>query len=407
MDEPYPTVKQWVPESAEGLLSHESSLKYTSARSGCWKPPGKCSMHRIVRHVDLDSFYASLEELRNPKAKGKPIVICVYSGRSADSGVVSTANYKARELGIKAGMPIAFAKRLARDRDVVFLPNDIEHYRTASERIMELLSEEGDSIEQVSIDEAYLDVTARSGGDWGNAEKIAEEIKRRLKQEEGLTCSVGIGPNKFIAKMASDFKKPDGLTVVRDAQVSEFLSGLPISELYGVGEKTTRALNDLEIRTVKELAGFDRLELEKVFGKNRARLLQEKAKGIDDSPVQQSEVKQISRIGTLKEDTADLPTITEKLMELTADLKSRIEKKRVMFRTVSIIAIDTDLKTQTKSETVPETDNLEVLSSTARSLLERYLKENLGRTLRRVGVRVSGLIPKDEKGEKGLDIYLS
>ncbi|MEM3017279.1 MAG: hypothetical protein QXO25_00145, partial [Candidatus Bathyarchaeia archaeon] len=135
--------------------------------------------------------------------------------------------------------------------------------------------------------------------------------------------------------------------------------------------------------------------------------LQEKAKGIDDSPVQQSEVKQISRIGTLKEDTADLPTITEKLMELTADLKSRIEKKRVMFRTVSIIAIDTDLKTQTKSETVPETDNLEVLSSTARSLLERYLKENLGRTLRRVGVRVSGLIPKDEKGEKGLDIYLS
>ncbi|MEM2941857.1 MAG: DNA polymerase IV [Candidatus Bathyarchaeia archaeon] len=407
MDEPYPTVKQWVPESAEGLLSHESSLKYTSARSGCWKPPGKCSMHRIVMHVDLDSFYASLEELRNPKAKGKPIVICVYSGRSADSGVVSTANYKARELGIKAGMPIAFAKRLARDRDVVFLPNDIEHYRTASERIMELLSEEGDSIEQVSIDEAYLDVTARSGDDWGNAEKIAEEIKRRLKQEEGLTCSVGIGPNKFIAKMASDYKKPDGLTVVRDAQVSEFLSGLPISELYGVGEKTTRALNDLEIRTVKELAGFDRLELEKVFGKNRARLLQEKAKGIDDSPVQQSEVKQISRIGTLKEDTADLPTITEKLMELTADLKSRIEKKRVMFRTVSIIAIDTDLKTQTKSETVPETDNLEVLSSTARSLLERYLKENLGRTLRRVGVRVSGLIPKDEKGEKGLDIYLS
>ncbi|MBS7623331.1 DNA polymerase IV, partial [Candidatus Bathyarchaeota archaeon] len=260
---------------------------------------------------------------------------------------------------------------------------------------------------QVSIDEAYLDVTARSGGDWENAQKIAEEIKRRLRQEEGLTCSVGIGPNKFIAKMASGFKKPDGLTVVRDAEVSEFLSGIPVSELHGVGEKTARALNDLEIRTVKELADFDKFKLEKMFGKNRARLLQEKAKGIDESPVKQSEVKQISRIGTLKEDTADLAAITGKLMELTADLKSRIEKKRVMFRTVSIIAIETDLKTQTKSETIPETDDLGVLSDTARSLLERYLEENLGRKLRRVGVRVSGLIAKDEKKEEGLDIYLS
>jgi DNA polymerase IV (DinB-like DNA polymerase) len=364
-------------------------------------------MHRIVLHVDLDSFYASLEELRNPKAKGKPIVICAYSGRSGDSGAVSAANYKARELGIQAGMPIAFAKRLARDRDVVFLPNDIEHYRIASERIMELLSEEADAIEQVGIDEAYLDVTTRSGDDWGNAQKIAEKIKRRIKLEEGLTCSVGVGPNKFIAKMASGSKKPDGLTAVRDAQVSEFLSGLPLSELHGVGEKTMRALNDLGIRTVRELADFDRFELEKALGKSRARLLQERAKGIDESPVQQSEVKQISRIGTLKEDTADLETISEKLMELTADLKSRIEKKKVMFRTVSIVAIEADMKTQTKSETIAETDDLEVLSSKARSLLKRFLEENPGRKLRRVGVRVSGLVPEDARKEGRLDVYLS
>lgn len=365
-------------------------------------------MQRIVLHVDLDSFYASLEELRNPVVRGKAIVICVYSGRSADSGAVSTANYKARELGIRAGMPIVFAKRLAKDKDVVFLPNDIEYYRTVSERIMEFLEDEADAIEQASIDEAYLDVTKRSVDSWENAQKIAEEIKRRIRDQEGLTCSVGIGPNKLIAKMASGYKKPDGLTVIRDTQVTDFLSNLPISELYGIGDKTTEALNSLGIRTARELADFDTTTLEKMFGRNRARLLQDKAKGTDESPVQQEEAQQISRIGTLREDTDNLETIFEKLRELAADLKARIEKKNVVFRTVSIIAIEKDLKMQTKSETIRETDNSETLLSAARSLLERFLEENPGRKLRRVGIRVSHLVPKEkQKLPDGLDKYLS
>jgi len=365
-------------------------------------------MQRVVLHVDLDSFYASLEELRNPGVRGKAIVICVYSGRSADSGAVSTANYKARELGIKAGMPIVFAKRLAKDKDVVFLPNDIEYYRTVSERIMELLEDEADAIEQVSIDEAYLDVTKRSMDSWENAQKIAEEIKGRIKIREGLTCSVGIGPNKLIAKMASEYKKPDGLTVVRDSQVTDFLSNLPVSKIYGIGDKTTEALNSLGIRTARELANFDTVALERVFGRNKARLLQDKAKGIDESPVQQAEAQQISRIGTLKEDTDNLETIVEKLRELAADLSTRIEKEKVVFRTVSIIAIETDLKVQTKSETIQETDDEETLLGTARSLLERFLQENPGKKLRRVGIRVSHLAPKREKKmPEGLDRYFN
>jgi len=366
------------------------------------------SMQRIVLHVDLDSFYASLEELRNPGVRGKAIVICVYSGRSADSGAVSTANYKARELGIKAGMPIFFAKRLAKDKDVVFLPNDIGYYRTVSERVMELLEDEADAIEPVSIDEAYLDVTKRSMDSWQNAQKIAEEIKKKIKDQEGLTCSIGIGPNKLIAKMASEYRKPDGLTVVRDSQVTDFLSNLPVSEVYGIGDKTTEALNSLGIRTARELGNFDSVTLERMFGRNKARLLQDKAKGIDESPVQHGEAQQISRIGTLKEDTGNLETIVEKLRELAADLRTRIEKEKVVFRTVSMIAIETDLKIQTRSETVQETDDSETLLATARSLLERFLKENPGKKLRRVGIRVSHLAPKREKKmPEGLDRYFS
>jgi len=308
-------------------------------------------MQRLIIHVDLDSFYASLEELRNTEIRGKPVVICVFSGRSAESGAVSTANYKARELEIRAGMPISLAKRLARNKDVVFLPYDIEYYRTVSERIMDLLEDEADALQQVSIDEAYLDVTERSIGIWENAEKIAEKIKNKIRQREGLTCSIGVGSNKLIAKMASKQKKPDGLTVVRDTEVKKFLEKLPVSELHGIGDKTTKTLNQLGIRTVNELASFDLHILEEKFGKNKAKLLQNKAQGIDDSPVKHEEIQQISRIGTLKEDTDNLEIAFEKIKELSIDVEKKLRKKKALFRTISIITVDTTLKTQTKGRT--------------------------------------------------------
>ena len=364
-------------------------------------------MQRIVLHVDLDSFYASLEELRHEDIRGKPVVICVYSGRSPDSGAVRSATYKARQLGIKAGMPIVFAKRLAKDKDVAFLPTDIEYYRTVSDRMMEILEEEADAIQQVSIDEAYLDVTGRSGDDWDAARKIAEGIKRRVKDEEGLTCSIGIGPNKLIAKMASERQKPDGLTVVKDTQVAEFLRNLPVMELYGIGGKTAEALNELGIKTVNELAEFELKILEENFGENKAVMLQQRAKGIDDSPVEQKEPQQISRMGTLKEDSNNLEAIFGKIRELAADVTTKAEKKDVSFRTISVILIDTGLKAHTRSETIQPTDNMDAILKTVKSLLARFLEENSGIMLRRVGIRVSNLTHNDERGiPRGLDKYL-
>ncbi|MDY6959714.1 MAG: DNA polymerase IV, partial [Halobacteriota archaeon] len=254
-------------------------------------------MGRIILHVDLNSFYASLEESRDERIRGKAVVICIFSGRTEDSGAVSAANYKARELGIRSGMSIVNAKRLAKDSaEVVFLPADREYYQTVSERIMEILEAEADLMQQVSVDEAYLDISKRCSNSWDDAKRISEEIKERIKREEDLTCSIGIGPNKLIAKMASKHRKPDGLTVVKEDEVADFLGGSPVSKLHGVGNKTTRVLSDLGIETVFELARADFMELEGAFGRNKAKVLHDKALGIDDSPVEGKDARQISRI---------------------------------------------------------------------------------------------------------------
>lgn len=354
-------------------------------------------------HVDLDSFYASLEENRDPAIKGKPVVICVYSGRSEESGAVSTSNYKARAFGIKAGMPIVIAKRIAKGKDVVFLPVDMDYYREISERIMDLMEEESDTMEQVSIDEAYLDVTELTDGNWDKAIEIAKSIKEKISSQEELTASVGLSTNKFVAKMSSDFQKPNGLTVVKEEEIINFLKYMPVSKLHGIGEKTTKALNDLGIQTAKDLSEYGLKELEEVFGKNKARLLHNKSLGIDDSPVEPREKKQLSRIGTLKEDTNDQNVIYEKIIELGKDMEIRILKNNVSFRTVSIITIDTELKTQTKSDTIPQTREIQKVINISKVLLEKYLKENPDKKLRRFGIRISNL--EFSKAQKTLDDF--
>ncbi|MFZ2455421.1 MAG: DNA polymerase IV [Candidatus Altiarchaeia archaeon] len=356
-------------------------------------------MERIILHVDLDAFYASLEELRRPDIRGKPVVVCVYSGRSADSGAVATSNYPARELGIRAGMPIAFAKRAAKGKDVVFLPVDMEHYREVSGRIMDLLEEHADRFQQVSIDEAYLDVSDRCAGSYPCAEKIAREIRGEIKTEEGITCSVGIGPNKYVSKMAGKRNKPDGLTVVKPGEVVSFLKDLPAGKLHGVGEKTAEELNFLGVKTAADMTAYGLAGLEKEFGKNKAKLLRDKALGIDDSPVEQKEKQQLSRIATLKEDTDDPGTVYKRISELCADLNKKMQN-RITFRTVSLITIDSHLQTQTRSETIPGgTDACSVLPS-YRALIDRFFSKNPGKMLRRVGIRVSNLSHKEVKDRK-------
>lgn len=178
---------------------------------------------RIILHIDMDYFFAQCEEREHPELKGKPVVICVYSGRGGDRGAVSTSNYEARKLGVKAGISISRAKKLA--PNAVFLPVNMELYHYKSGQVMEILKEYSDKIEQESIDEAYCDLTEKVTGFEG-ARMLALKLKDEIRQLVGLTCSVGIGPNKLIAKVASDYKKPDGLTVVRSEEVLQFLAPL-------------------------------------------------------------------------------------------------------------------------------------------------------------------------------------
>lgn len=351
---------------------------------------------RIILHVDLDSFYASLEEQRKPEIKGKPVVVCMFSGRSSESGAVATANYKAREMGIKAGMPIAFAKRMA-GSDAVFLPADLEYYRAESAKIMEIMESHADSFQQVSIDEAYLDVS--SCGSYEKAEKIAKEIKNEIQTQFGLTCSVGVAPNKLVAKMASRFRKPDGLTVVEQKDIEAFLSPMPVEKLHGIGRKTAAALAEMGINSVRELAEADVSQLEKIFGRNKAQMLHEKASGIDNSPVTEQAAKQFSRIGTLKRDAKDFGEIYEKIEQLAAEMHGKIIKRGVYFKTVSIIIIDSSLGMQTRSRTLQKTNKLEDILGCARELLKEFLAEN-ETAVRRVGIRVSNLVYEGEEAKE-------
>jgi len=348
-------------------------------------------MNKVIMHIDLDSFYASIEEVRNPSIKGKPIVICVYSGRTENSGAVSTSNYSARKLGIKSGMPIILAKRIAMNKEVVFLPVDMEYYKEVSDSIMNLIEEESDILEQVSIDEAYIDVTEKTSGNWNKAIQVANTIKQKILSQEGLTASIGIASNKFVAKMASDFQKPNGLTLVKNEEIIPFLENLKVSKLHGIGEKTASALNEIGIETSKDLSKCDIKILEGIFGKNKAKLLHDKSLGIDNSIVETKKKKQLSKIGTLKEDTKDKKVIFEKIMELSNELNQKIKRDNVSFRTVSLITIDIELKTHIKSETISRANDIQRAIPVFKQLLDNYIEENPEKKLRRIGIRVSNL----------------
>ena len=362
-------------------------------------------MERIIFHIDLDAFYASVEELRNPAIKGAAIVVAVYSGRSENSGAVATANYKARAWGIHAGMPIFLARKHAKDRDVVFLPVDKEYYTVVSDRVMDLFESFSDVMEQASIDEAYLDVSKRTDGDWNKAEKLAREIKSALKKEENLTCSIGVGPNKFVAKMASKKQKPDGLTIVKPGEVGDFLKNLPAAKLHGIGGKTTEQLDELGIKTAKDLAEFDQKKLEKTFGRNKAVLLKNKALGIDDSPVQPRVKQQVSNMMSLKTDSSKPQEVTSKLLEVAAGVGRRIQKMNVSFKTVSIILIDSHYRMQTRSKTMDEEREIGETFPVIESLAKKFFEENPGRTIRRIGVGVSNLNYGEEKTKEQKTLF--
>ncbi len=353
---------------------------------------------RLILHVDMDYFYAQCEEIVHPEIIGKPVVICVYSGRGGDSGAVSTSNYRAREFGIKAGIPISRAKKL--NPDAVFLPVNMELYRSISDEVMGILKEYSDVIEQESIDEAFCDVTGKVR-DFNDARLYALMIKDKIKQKVGLTCSVGVAPNKLVAKIASDFKKPDGLTVVKPDEVTEFLAPLKITDIVGVGKKTGERLNEMGVRTINDMSGLSTGELVNEFGKAKGIWLKEASMGIDQSPVKEREgTEQIGRITTLKEDTDKLDVISDVIDELSGDIYRKLSERKLGFKSITFIAISTDFKTRTKTHTLgaPAKDLL-TIRNTAQELAEEFFTEN-NLLLRRVGVRVAHL--EKYKGQKTL-----
>jgi DNA polymerase IV (DinB-like DNA polymerase) len=353
---------------------------------------------RVIIGVDLDYFYAQCEEVRNPSIRGKPVVICVYSGRTEESGAVSTSNYPARKLGVKSGIPIILAKRiLANYPESVFLPIDLDYYRIVSDRIMEMIRPIGDKFEQASVDEAYLDVSLKSHGSFDGALDIASRIKQEILANEKMTCSVGIGQNKLMAKMAVDSKKPNGLTVIPPGQESLFLSQLPLGRLYGIGPKTEDKLRSIGISTIGELALADRENLSDLFGKKQGPMLKEMANGVDESLVVERPIEQMSRIVTLKHD-ALIYDFSEVLKPISIDLAEKLASSHLMCKSVSIIAITSDLKIRSRSKSLGEaTKSADQIYTVAGELFSSFFKvqgdpkQNEPR-LRRVGIKISDFV---------------
>lgn len=357
---------------------------------------------RIIMLVDLDYFFAQIEEIRNPSIKDKPVVVCVYSGRSEDSGAVSTANYVARKYGVKSGIPIFQAKKKLENVDAVFLPVDYPFYEQISEEVMSILHSNADSFEQVGIDEAYLDVSQKTGEDFENAKQLAQRIKNELKANLKLTCSVGVGLNKLIAKIAANQQKPDGLTIIKPEHAEAFLFSLPVSRLIGVGVKTTEKMQALGINTVDELAKYDVQKLIAVFGKALGTYFHNASLGLDSEPVQEKdEVESISRISTLKQNTRDLNLILGKTNQLCDYIHGVIMQQELVFKTVGIITIMADLSVHSRSQTLENpTAELETLKNVVKDLLEKLLSKT-EQEVRRVGVKVSNFT----KGQKLLTSF--
>jgi DNA polymerase-4 len=296
----------------------------------------------------MDAFYASVEVKDNPSLKGKPVIV----GGNRKRGVVSSASYEARKFGVHSAQPIATAARLCPHG--VFLPTRMSRYKEVSDLVFEIFHRFTPLVEPLSIDEAFLDVTG-STRLFGSPEKIAIDIKRMIVEEIGITASAGVGPSKFIAKIASDLNKPDGLTVVPYDQVREFLDPLPIGKLWGVGKATQKALSFLGVKTVEELSSLPADVLEKKFGKHgiHIHLL---AKGIDNRDVvPEREVKSIGNEETYAEDILDMEVIKKEILALAVKVARRLRNEHVKGKTITLKVKYKDFVQITRSVTLPKT----------------------------------------------------
>jgi DNA polymerase IV (DinB-like DNA polymerase) len=362
-------------------------------------------LERVVFHIDFDYFYAQCEEVRNPELKIKPVCVCVFSDRGQDSGAIATANYIAREYGVKSGIPISFAKkRLEQRSDAVFLPVDFEYYSKITEKAMKVMKENTDIFEYVGRDEAYLDVTKRVEGDFKKANHLARQIKNKIREELKLSCSIGVSSNKLISKIASDYQKPDGLTIVEPDKIEKFLEQLNVRVIPGIGKKTEQRFKEMNLETIQDLKKIDVFTLNKEFGRKNGTYMFNAIRGINNEPVKEKEEStQYSKIITLKKDSKDYDFLLENLQELCKQVNNVIKKNNKMFRSVGIHFVQSDLTNKSKSRMLKNsTNSVEELERNAEQLLQDAL-ENQTITVRRLGVKVADLT--EIKGQSDITNY--
>ena len=331
----------------------------------------------------MDAFFAAVEEKKHPELKGKPVIIG-GSGDPTKRGVVSTASYEARKYGIHSALPLRTAYKLC--PEAVFLPVDYEEYSRVSQVIKNTLKEISPIMEDVGIDEAYLDLSEIDA----SSEEITQKIKKRIKEETGLTCSIGIASNKLLAKIASDMQKPDGLTIIEEKDIEKRIWPLPVRKLRGVGPKTEESLKKIGIHTIGALASMPLDRLVENFGESYGNYLYEASRGIDESPlVTHWEPKSVSRERTFQTDTNNWQTIAKTIAELTNEVVDDIRQKGYKGRTVTLKVRFSDFKTYTRSKTVHEpTDVIDDIRKAAFDCLKRI---ELKMKVRLIGIRITHL----------------
>lgn len=342
---------------------------------------------RIILHVDIDAFYASAEQSVNPSLRNKPLIVGADPKEGKGRGVVLTASYEARKYGVHSGQPISQAYRLC--PTAIYLRPNWKLYEQLSSKVMTVLKAFAGKLEQISIDEAFLDVTSKVAS-YDDVTDLVRAIKAAIKHETGLTCSIGVAPNKSVAKIASDFNKPDGLTIVRPDEITSFLTPLSVAKISGIGPKSQKLLKDLGIRTIGELASHSIEELVKHFGKNGV-WMWNIANGIDKSEVvEYYERKSISAERTFEEDVDDYRIVHKTLDLLSDEVANVLKNSGCLFKTAGIKVRFSDFSTSTRARTLKDyTDSKQVLSTRCRELFKDFERD--GRKIRLVGVKVSGL----------------
>ena len=342
---------------------------------------------RTILHVDMDAFYASVEQRDDPSLRGRPVIV----GGTGDRGVVAAASYEVRRYGVHSAMPMREALR--RCPDAVCVRPRIGHYADVSKQVFAIFHEFTPLVQGLSLDEAFLDLTAGTRA-FGDGEHVGREIKRRIRERTELTASVGVAPNKLVAKIASDLRKPDGLVVVRAEEINAVLDPLPIRKLFGLGAKTAPRVEALGIHTLGELRQASPARLRPVFGRFAERVLQ-RAAGIDTRPVvPDQDEKQVSAEETFDTDIADHARLRAEIVRLADKVAARLRTRGLAASCVTVKIRRKDFTTFTRQRHIePPTQETRVFTAVATELLDAWLVAQPRAALRLLGVGVSDLAP--------------